>query len=228
MLGSAQRKYLSRIKAGAERMAEMTDDMTREAGTEERWSGMQRQPVDVSSLIQSTVDGSHAQLEDREISLEMELPDDLPAIHADPDHLRHALLHLLSNACLASAIGGQVQVQAAQSPTVSLAHEKLSLNGDGFVVVSIRDSGGGLSEDALTRVFDRARPSRTPDGLGESGAELSLARTLVEAHGGRLWVESEKGVGTTFSLVLPVNNIGERAMAPAEPVEELEKPEEPG
>jgi signal transduction histidine kinase len=224
MVGSAQRKYLSRIKDGAERMAEMTDDMTRQAGIEEQWSGVQRQPVDVGTLIQSTVDGSHAQLEDREISLELKLPDDLPAIQADPDHLRHALLHLLSNACLASAIGGQVQVQAAQSPTASLEQEELSFNGDGFVVVSIRDSGGGLSEDALTRVFDRARPSRTPDGLGESGAELSLARTLVEAHGGRLWVESERGVGTTFSLVLPVNNIGERA---AEPLEALEKPEEP-
>jgi signal transduction histidine kinase len=135
---------------------------------------------------------------------------------------------LLSNACLASTVGGQVIVQAAQSPTVPLDHEETSLNGDGFLVVSISDSGGGLSEEALTRVFDRARPSGTPEGLGESGAELSLARTLVEAHGGRLWVESKKGVGTTFSLVLPVNNVGEGAGMQAEAMAEMEPSEEPG
>ena len=226
-VGSAQRKYLTRIKAGAERMARMTDDLTQEAGVEEQWSGPQRQPVDVTGLIEATVAGSHCQLEDRELSLELELPDDLPAIHADPDHLRHVLSHLLSNACLASTVGGQVLVQATQSPAVPLDREELSLNGDGFVVVSVSDSGGGLSEESLTRVFDRARPSRTPAGLGESGAGLSLVRTLVEAHGGRLWVESERGVGTTFSFVLPVNDVGERAGLQAEALAELEQAEEP-
>jgi signal transduction histidine kinase/GAF domain-containing protein len=232
MVGSAQRKYLTRIKAGAERMASMTDDLTQEAGVEEPWSGLQRQPqrqpVDVNSLIEASVASSQYQLEDRELSLELELPDHLPAIQADPDHMRHVLSHLLSNACLASTVGGQVIVQAAQSPTVPLDHEETSLNGDGFLVVSISDSGGGLSEEALTRVFDRARPSGTPEGLGESGAELSLARTLVEAHGGRLWVESKKGVGTTFSLVLPVNNVGEGAGMQAEAMAEMEPSEEPG
>ena len=208
VIGSAQRKYLTRIKAGAERMATMTDDLTREAGIEEPWSGPHRQPVDVSSLIEDTVAGTHCQLEDRDLSLELHLPDDLPSIQADPDHLRRVLGHLLSNACLASTVGGRISVQAAQSPSTLLDAEGLSLNGGGFVVVSVSDTGGGLSEDALARVFDRARPSRTPEGLGESGAGLSLVRTLVEAHGGRLWVESERGVGTTFSFLLPVNGVG--------------------
>ena len=229
-IGSAQRQYLTRIKAGAERMSTMTDDLTREAGVEEQWSGLQRQPVDVSSLIEDTVAGSHCQLEDRELSLELDLADNLPAIQADPDHLRHVLAHLLSNACLASTVGGQVLVQAAQSPSALLDREELSLNGDGYLVVSVSDSGGGLSEEALTRVFDRARPSRTPEGLGESGAGLSLVRTLVEAHGGRLWVESERGVGTTFSFVLPVNDVAEHAgmRAETQALAELEQSEEPG
>ena len=215
-IGSAQRKYLTRIKAGAERMATMTDDLTREADVEEQWSGPQRQLVDVNSLIEDTVAGTHCQLEDKDLSLELSLPDDLPSIQADPDHLRRVLGHLLSNACLASTIGGQVSVQAAQSPSALLDREGLSLNGGGFVLVSVSDSGGGLSEDALARVFDRARPSRTPEGLGESGAGLSLVRTLIEAHGGRLWVESERGVGTTFSFLLPVNGVGRRSGLAAE------------
>ena len=229
-IGTAQRKYLTRIKAGAERMATMTDDLTREAGVEEQWSGPQRQPVDVSSLIEDTVSGSHCQLEDRDLTVELVLPDDLPSIQADPDHLRRVLAHLLSNACLASTVGGQVLVQAARSPSALLDREELSLNGDGFVVVSVSDSGGGLSEEALTRVFDRDRPSLTPEGLGESGAGLSLVRTLVEAHGGRLWVESERGVGTTFSFLLPVNGVGQRARPEtgAQTATEMEQSEERG
>jgi signal transduction histidine kinase len=148
-------------------------------------------------------------LEDLGVTLELDLPDNLPVVKADPDYLRRALANLLSNACLASSAGGQIQVQATQATSFPQA-QHLAVNGDGFVIVSVRDSGGGLSDEALDRVFDRARPRYTPPGLGESGAGLALVKTLVEAQGGRLWVESEKGVGTTFSFVLPVNDVGGR------------------
>lgn len=105
-------------------------------------------------------------------------------------------------------------MQAVQADGAFDGQGYRDLNGDGFVIVSIKDSGGGLTEEALARIFDRARPCQTPPGLGESGAGLVLVKTLVEAHGGRLWVESEKGVGTTFSFVLPVN---EHYIAPDEP-----------
>lgn len=215
-LGSAQRKYVTRIKAGAERVGQMTNDLTREAGGEERWTRPQYQKVDVNKLIEVTLAGTHCQLEDRSVTLDLDLPEDLPAVKADPDYLRRVVVNLLSNACLASAVGGQIQVQTTQSPTSPFSSDEVALNGDGFVVVSVKDSGGGLSEDALDRVFDRARPSQSPPGLGESGAGLALVKTLVEAHGGRLWVESEQGIGTTFSFVLPVNGVSEHAEAPVE------------
>jgi signal transduction histidine kinase len=160
-------------------------------------------------LIESTVAGTHTQLEDLGVTLELDLPDNLPVVKADPDYLRRALSNLLSNACLASSAGGQIQVQAAQATSFPQA-QNLAVNGDGFVIVSVRDSGGGLSDEALNRVFDRSRPRHTPPGLGESGAGLALVKTLVEAQGGRLWVESERGVGTTFSFALPVNDAGGR------------------
>jgi signal transduction histidine kinase len=211
LVSDAQRKFLLRVKAAAERMIQMTNELAREAGGEERWTSPQRQPVDVGQLIERAIAGSSVQLEDKEITLDLDLPADLPTITADPDYLRRVMTNLLSNACLASSEGGQIQVWAAQSDGVPFGPEDLELNGDGYVIVSIRDAGGGLSDEALSRVFDRARPSQTPTGLGESGAGLALVKTLVEAHGGRIWVESENGVGTTFSFVLPVNHMG---MAP--------------
>ena len=205
ILGEEQRKYLMRIKAGAERMIEMTDDLTRVATGDEHLTSPQPQQLDLSRLIESTAAISSIQFEDRDLTLDLELPDSLPSIEADPDYLRRVISSLLSNACLASAVGGRVALQAAQSNSLSFNGLGTELNGDGFVVVSVTDSGGGLSEEAVNRIFDRARPSQTPPGLGESGAGLALVKTLVEAHGGRLWVESANGVGTTFSFVLPVN-----------------------
>ncbi len=205
VLEAAQRKYLVRVKAGAERMAQMADDLAREASGEVRWTSPQRRTVDVNRLIEGVVAVSHIHLEDKALTLDLDLPEDLPAIKADPDYLRRVLSNLLSNACLASEEGGQIRVWTSQSNGPAPQRGQLDLNGDGFVIISVKDFGGGLPDDALDRVFDRARPSRTPPGLGESGAGLALVKTLVEAHGGRLWVESEYGVGTTFSFVLPVN-----------------------
>jgi signal transduction histidine kinase/GAF domain-containing protein len=205
ILGEAQRKFLLQIRSGAERIVQIAGLMTSEGLAEEKWTRPQRQEVDVNQLIESAIAGTHSQLEDRDLRLTLEMQSNLPHIAADPDYLRRVLSNLLSNACLASDVGGQVDIRTARSEDSPLG-QSLEVNGDGFVIVSITDSGGGLSEDALDRVFDRARPSGAPAGLGESGAGLALVKTLVEAHGGRLWVESKKGRGTTFSFVLPVAN----------------------
>jgi len=207
ILGEAQRKFLLHVKAGAERIAQIAGLMTGEGRAEEQWTRPQRQTVDVNKLIEAAIAGTHGQLENRELRLALEMQEDLPRIAADPDYLRRVLANLLSNACLASRVGGQVDIRTARSDDSPL-DQPLELNGDGFVIVSITDSGGGLSDEALNRVFDRGRPSGAPSGLGESGAGLALVKTLVEAHGGRLWVESKKGKGTTFSFVLPVANSG--------------------
>jgi signal transduction histidine kinase len=218
LVGEAQRKFLLSIKAGAERLVQLANDLAQHGGGEEGWTKPQPQMVDINELIEAAVAGSHTHLEDKELTLDLSLPEDLPAIKADPDYLRRVLSNLLSNACLASAVGGQIQVQTVQSSAPLFERDDLTLNGDDFVIVSVKDSGGGLLDEALDRVFDRARPSRTPPGLGESGAGLALVKTLVEAHGGRLWIETERGVGTTFSFVLPVGNSGELAGSQGEAV----------
>ncbi len=65
-----------------------------------------------------------------------------------------------------------------------------------------------MPHEALGQVFDRTRPGRTPQGLGASGADLALVKTLVESQRGHVWVETENGVGTTFTLALPIEERG--------------------
>jgi signal transduction histidine kinase len=208
LLGDSQRRFVLQIKGGAEGIVQLARALTAEAGREQPWSRPHPQPVDVNQVIQATVAGSQSWLEDKALTLALKLSEDLPAIQADPDYMRCVVNNLLSNACLASELGGQIEVQTSASHGPAVGAEGWMRNGDRFIIVSVRDSGGGLSEEALGQVFDLGRPSRVPHGLGESGAGLSLVKTLVEVHGGRLWVESEKGVGTTFSFVLPIGNGG--------------------
>ena len=76
-----------------------------------------------------------------------------------------------------------------------------------FLKVSVRDSGGGIADKDLDRVFERFYRAERPliQGLGETGVGLAIVKSLVEAHGGRIWVESEIGEGSTFHFLLSVS-----------------------
>ncbi len=203
-VAGVQRKFLVRIKADAERMIQAVNDLAREAGGEEHGTQPKWQTVHVNDAIEAALASARAQFDIKALSADLELANDLPAIEADPDYLQRILSGLLSNACIASPVGGQILIQTCRldgppsdGPLVESAH--------GFIAVSIKDQGGGLPDAVLGQVFDQTRPSQTPPGLGESGAGLALVKALVEAHGGHLWVDSADGVSTTFSLNLPVD-----------------------
>jgi signal transduction histidine kinase len=202
-VAGVQRKFLLRIKADAERMMKIANDLAGEAGGDLQRGHPQKQAVKLNELVEESLASVRTQLETRTLSIDLELANDLPALDGDPDYLRRALSGLLANACMASPVGGRIKVQTV-GPDASALTDLLDQANDSFVTVSIKDQGGGLSDEALTQVFDRTRPSQTPPGLGESGPGLALVKTLVEAHGGYLWVESDEGVSTTFSFVLPV------------------------
>lgn len=201
--GTSSSKYLVRMRAVAERMSQTVSNLRGLAD-----GGVlapRLQPVDVNQVIQAAVTESQACLKDKSLAVDLDLPAGLPAVEADPEGLHQVVSHLLLNAYLASPVGARIRVQASHSDRALPDTVVLSPNGDSYVVVSIRDAGGGLPDghEALDSVFDRSRPVRTPTGLGASGADLAMVKTLVEAQRGRVWVETESGVGTTFSFALP-------------------------
>ena len=118
----------------------------------------------------------------------------------DPDALNQVMLNLLSNACQASEVNTAVVVGASLQDTSDAV-----LGGSTYFMVSVSDTGGGIAEEDRRRVFTRLYRADNPliKGLGETGVGLSVAKTLIEAHGGRIWVETEEGMGSTFSFLLP-------------------------
>jgi signal transduction histidine kinase len=116
-------------------------------------------------------------------------------IHADREALQQILIHLLQNAGAASPVEGSVTLR------VRLENED---NKD-YVLIQVNDTGGGIPSEDLPRVFSRLYRADNVliQGIGDTGVGLSIAKTLTEAQGGRIWVETELGVGSTFSVLLP-------------------------
>jgi len=150
-------------------------------------------PCSIEAILDTIIETIGAQMEDELIVLHREIEDGLPTILADAQRIEQVLLNLIANAIRHTPEQGQLLVRAKHVGAE--------------IQVSICDSGDGLSELDLRHVFDRfyradeARAGDTGAGLG-----LSIAKALVEAHGGRIWAENEPNRGACFTFTLPVSN----------------------
>jgi len=149
--------------------------------------------VDLAHLASATLERLSLFAERQGVRLVIDVVESIPRVRGDGERLGQALLNLLHNAVKFSPTGTEVVVRVTAT-----AHE---------VVVAVVDHGQGIARAALPRVFERfykGDRARTR-GVGGTGLGLSIARHVVEAHGGRIWVESEEGIGSTFAFALPVH-----------------------
>ena len=150
--------------------------------------------VDLADLIHSVMATASALVRDKDVQLRQEIAPDLPMVQADKTRIRQVLLLLLSNAAKFTDLGS-ITVRAWS---------------DGEqVAISIRDTGGGILPEDRERIFEQFEQGTLENGRRPNGAGLGLAlsREFVEMHGGRIWVESEVGKGSTFTLTLPLRPV---------------------
>ncbi len=146
-------------------------------------------PTDVAQVIQFTVEGLILAAEAQEVSLITRMPTDLPTVQADPDRVAQVLRNLLVNSLTHTPPGGSITVSAASA--------------EDAVEIAVVDTGEGIAQENLPHVFERfwrADPARAR--TGSSGLGLSVAQSLVEAQGGRIWAESTLGQGSIFRFTL--------------------------
>jgi signal transduction histidine kinase len=151
---------------------------------------LHRSTAPIRSLIAEAVEEVHPIAENKGHALQFQLPPDLPQVEMDVDMIRRVLINLLENAIKYTRAGGKITASANRS--------------NGQVTVSVSDTGPGIPARAQVHIFDkftRVQEEGRPKGLGLG---LAFCRLAVEAHGGRIWVESEEGKGSTFSFSLPV------------------------
>jgi signal transduction histidine kinase len=140
----------------------------------------------VSAIIKETLALLQQEIENRGAHVELELPTDLPGIQVDKDQIKQAFFNIVRNALQAMPDGGLLRITAAAS--------------DRFLAVAFRDNGSGISPEDIGHIFE---PYYTTKAKG-SGIGLMIVQRIIQDHGGRMDVHSEPGVGTTFTLFLPL------------------------
>jgi len=190
----ANEETFQQIHKEADRIYHLVDDLQELSRVEARAYQLDLQPLDVSSLIKTVTKRLTQTAEAKRISLTFSLPSDLPHVLADEGRAIQILTNLVGNALKYTSEDGTVYVSAKR------------LNED--VHISVRDTGIGIPPEHLKHIFDRfyrVDKSRSRQSGGGSGIGLTIARFLVEAHGGRIWAKSAgEGQGSTFNFTLPV------------------------
>jgi len=146
----------------------------------------------LADLISDTLESMRAQAVAKELHLTGQVASDLPNVYIEVAQIQRVLYNLVQNAIRHTPADGTIAINAVQ-----VANE---------VQIDVADSGEGIAADDLARIFDefyRGEKSRSRS-TGGAGLGLAIAKGIVEAHGGRIWVESRLGLGTTFHFVLPV------------------------
>ncbi len=208
ILGPLQRKFLQRVKSNTERMGALLDDLIRITTLDTGRLQLETEKVDVLYTLEEVVMSVANQYSEKGLTLRLALPEALPPISADREALVEIMEHLLSNAALASPVEGEVMVVVEAREDSVLGHNGHEVRVP-CLYFSVCDSGVGVAPEDYERVFMRKYRADNPliEGLGDTGVGLSLTKALVTAHGGRIWLESERGVGTTFHVLLPIEAI---------------------
>ena len=187
-LGDDQKKsMLEQVNHDAGRVTRLVTELLDISRLESGRLVLRRQMVDLVSLVQGVLE--KVRMMETRLSAEVEFPENFPQVYADPDKIEQVLTNLVENAA-----------KYADPHSLRVA----GTAADGCVTVEVADKGDGIPDSDLPRVFTKffRRAETRPTG---SGLGLWISRGLVEAHGGRLVVESEVGRGSVFRFTLPVD-----------------------
>ena len=185
----ADAERLKSIMEETQVLSRLVDDLRTLALAESGALQLRREPVDLAELIRDAVAGFEAQAKEKEIRLELSLAE-IEEINIDPQRVREVLMNLVSNALRYTPRDGWIKVGFTESASGDQKN----------VIIFVEDNGPGIEFADLPHVFERFYKSSDSGGMGLG---LSIAKYLVEAHGGKIWAESKVGTGTIISFTLP-------------------------
>jgi two-component system phosphate regulon sensor histidine kinase PhoR len=183
-------RFLGRIETEVDALTQMATELLELSRIESGQVPLELEKVSPAKLLNSAAERMRAQAERAGLKLHVEAPVDLPEVQADAPRLEQVLVNLVHNAIKFTRPGGEVVLSAQAEGN--------------FIRFAARDSGVGIPEEDLSRIFERFyRVDHSRSG-GGTGLGLSISRHLVETHGGKIWAESVEGQGSTFYFTIPL------------------------
>ena len=197
-VSNEQREHLDTLMRSVNQLRTMIGDLLDASRAESGKTRLERQCLVIADLVRHAVAMQRPSAEQKKIRLEMAGDGRIPMVHADPERVLQVLTNLVHNAIKFTPSGGSVMVKACLTET-----------DPDFAYISVSDTGVGISPDARPLIFERMY--QAPDSIDDSrkglGLGLYIAKEIVRLHGGKIWVESEPGQGSTFTFSLPLFSV---------------------
>jgi PAS domain S-box-containing protein len=190
-LTDSQQEFLGRIRESVQHITTLINDLL-EIGSIEAGLDTRREWVQSEVLLSYTMDMLQGQIKSKHIKVQSNISPSLPAIRANPTRLRQVFDNVVGNAIKYSNDNGEV--------IVTLMSE------DDQVILQVSDDGPGIPAQDQAHIFDKFYRGQNMDKQPGSGLGLAIVKSIVDAHQGRIWVESNVGQGSSFFIVLPVNS----------------------
>lgn len=195
-LEPAQIQLLTQIHAGLDRSGAVVEQLARAINLDIAGQLPPSEPVDLMACLEKAVTQSGEQIRTRNLTLRMDFPESLPYVTGSPQTITNIFIHLINNAIVASPVQAEVVIST----------DLQSENGAEFLTCSITDQGQGIPPQDIPSIFDPKPEAAHAESTGEGEIPVNLAEVkhLSESIGGRVWVESQVGHGTTFTVLLPL------------------------
>jgi two-component system phosphate regulon sensor histidine kinase PhoR len=185
----AARRFLEQMDAEVDSLSLMVSELLELSRIESGRVPLNLKPTEACKILAPAVERLSLQAERSNLAVILDCTEDLPLVFADPQRLEQVVVNLLHNAIKFTPGGGRIQVSAREET--------------GVIIFSVEDTGIGIAEEDLPRIFERFFKADRARSKGGTGLGLAISRHLVEAHGGKIWVESVEGKGSAFHFSIP-------------------------
>jgi signal transduction histidine kinase len=195
-----QASFLSTVRSSVDRMNTIVSDLNDLTKIQVGNLRLEYRTVKLDEVLEEVVRSMQRQIDEKEQKLTISLPDDLPAVWADPARLNQIMTNVLSNAHKYTHQKGEFSVAAERYNST-----EESLAGVEFVHVWVEDSGIGISEEDCKKIFQQYfRTDASKEMASGTGLGLAITKSLVEMQGGQIWFESQVDKGSTFHFTVPI------------------------